>query len=254
MQGAPATPNELLRRSLARTWVAGETTSADSFNDLPWSLQGFAACIPGDLAWTADGGHPMTLDGLTHAVVAQLSAETKFLRDAVAAGTPVQKQKQGIFAYTCGGTHLLMGAAYAVARGHGEPGDRALIEAEVAPLLWRLDLEMSTVDALLPKHPEHADMLLDQRLKFLGHLLESAHKMAALGLFQPDEAQRATLDRARDELVRTVAALEAQGLLSPDGLAAVKKKREQTWLDLIGDAAHAVRGIDLSTGEGSVRF
>jgi hypothetical protein len=252
--GRPATLDDLFRRSLQRTWVAGNNSSAGSWNDLPWTLQGVAACVPGDLAWDADGGHAMTIDGFTHAVVAKLHDETEFLRDAMASGTPVQKQKQGIFAYTCGGTHLIMGAAFAVARGHGEPGDLASIQAEVAPLLWRLDLELAAVDGLLPEHPEYTDMLLDQRLKFLGHLLETAHKMAAMGLFTPDEAQQATLARARTELVKTVAALEAAGLLAPEGLAAVKEKREQTWLDLIGDAAHAVRGIDLSTGEGAVRY
>ncbi len=252
--GAPATANELLQHSVWRTWVDGAALSVDSYNDLPWTLQGVAACAPGDLAWTAEGGHPMTLDALTHAVVLKLASETRFLRDAMASNTPVQKQKQGIFSYTCGGTHLIMGAAFAVARGHGEPGDRALVEAEVAPLLWRLDLELAAVDDLLPAHPEYTDMLLDQRLKFLGHLLEAAHKMAAMGLWVPDEAGRATLARARAELVRTVVALEGQGLLSQPGLDAVKARREQTWLDLIGDAAHAVRGIDLSTGAGGIAF
>ena len=29
---------------------------------------------------------------------------------------------------------------------------------------------------------------------------------------------------------------------------------EQVYLDLIGDSAHAVRGIDMATGKGSIRY
>jgi hypothetical protein len=252
--GQPATLQELFRQSVVKTWVDDAAVSSDGFGDLGWTLQGIAACVPDDLAWTAVGGHPMTLDRLTSALVGDLSRQTQFLRDAIAAGQPVQKRKQGIFSYACGGTHHLMSAAYAVARGHGTPGDRAAVEAEVAPLLWRLDLELQTVDTLLPKHPEYADVLLEQRMKFLGHFLETTHKMVALGLFAPDDAQRAQMARGADELVATVAAMEQAGMFTDASLAQLRAKNEQTFLDVIGDAAHAVRGIDLATGAGSLRY
>ena len=252
--GQPATLQDLFRQSVVKTWVDDTAVSADGYGDLGWTLQGIAACVADDLAWTAVGGHPMTLDRLTSALVADLTRQTQFLRDAIAAGQTVQKRKQGIFAYACGGTHHLMAAAYAVARGHGTPADRAAIEAEVAPLLWRLDLELQTVDVLLPKHPEYADVLLEQRMKFLGHFLETTHKMAALGLFVPDEAQRAQMARGADELVATVAAMERAGMFTDASLAQLRAKNEQTFLDVIGDAAHAVRGIDLATGVGALRY
>ncbi len=166
----------------------------------------------------------------------------------------MQKRKQGIFAYTCGGSHLIMGAVYAVARGHGEPGDRELVAQELPTLLWRMDLELQSVDTLLPKHPEYTDILLDQRMKFLGHLLETTHKAAAMGVFVPDDAQQAQLKRALDELVKTVGSMEQLGLLTDESLARLKAKNEQTYLDYIGDAAHAVRGIDLATGAGGIAY
>src|SRR5690606_29130440 len=102
------------------------------------------------------------------------------------------------------------------------------------------------------QHPNYAPILLEQRLKFLGHFLETVHRAWALELFTPDEAQQEQLRRAADELVRTVEALEGTGLL--DRLDALRESNEQLFLDVVGDAAHAVRGIDLATGEATIAW
>lgn len=242
----------LYRGSLYRTWVDGEQVSAQSWNDTPWTLQALAAWAPDDLAWTATGGRAMTLDGLTSGVVAKLHAETAFLRDAQASGGTFRKQGQGIFKYTCGGAHLLQGAGYAVARGFGTDDDRQRVQAQVPLHFWRFPLELAQVDAAMKTHPEYGVLLLSQRLKFVGHFLETMHKLAALGLYVPDDGQRAVLATAEAELVRTVTMLEKLKVL--DNLGALATKNEQTYLDLVGDAAHAVRGVDLATGKGTIAY
>jgi len=50
--------------------------------------------------------------------------------------------------------------------------------------------------------------------------------------------------------VSTVAALEADQVF--DRLGSVRTENEQLYLDFIGDAAHAIRGIRLATGESGV--
>lgn len=251
VQGEPATVGDLYRQSLCEAWVDGAQTSFGSWNDSPWALQGLAAWAPDGLAWRTSG-RDMTVDGLTGAVVDRLHDETAFLRAAIAAGTPVEKRRQGIFGYTCGGAHLLQGAAHAVARGFGDDAHRQHVIDEVPVLYWRLDFELALVDQALSQHPEYGLVLMDQRLKFLGHFLESAHKLAASGLHEPDEAQRQALDRALVELVATVGQLEVAGVLGR--LGELKGSNEQLYLDYIGDSAHAARGLQLATGIGVVRL
>lgn len=252
VQGQPHTVADLYTGSLARAWVADGQTGFADFNDTPWALQGLATWAPEDLSWTATGGHAMTLDGYTHEVVGKLGEETAFMREAMANGTTVEKRRQGIFAYTCGGAHLFQGAAYAVARGYGEPEDRDAILRELSVWFWRAQLELDLVDELIRSQPQYAPVLLEQRLKFTGHLLESVHKVWALGLAEPTEAQLALVAILRHQLLVTVEAIDKLGLWAK--LDEVRAADEQVYLDYVGDAAHALRALDLSTGEGSVRL
>src|SRR5690606_11453591 len=119
----------------------------------------------------------------TEAVVDKLHAETAFMRSAMQAGATVQKRKQGIFGYTCGGAHLIQGAHYAVARGFGSAAHRERAIAEIPVLFWRVDIELDAVDQAARQPPNYAPVLLEQRLKFLGHFLETVYRASALGLF-----------------------------------------------------------------------
>ena len=190
------------------------------------------------------------MNALTSRVVDRLAVETEFMHAARASGATFEKKGQGIFGYTCGGAHLLQGAAYAVARGFGQESDYAHIQAEVDVLYWRFGIELGIVDAALQQHPDYALILLEQRLKFVGHFLESAHKLAALGFYSPTAEQKALLETARAELVKTVGVLEAMGVF--ERLSELETSNEQMYLDFVGDSAHALRGIDLSTGAGVV--
>lgn len=252
VDGTATSLAQLYRSSLRRAWVDGEDTAFSSWNDTPWALQGIATWAPPDLAWTASNHHQMTLDGFTHAVTVKLVAENEVISSSMTSGVPFEKRGQGIFSYTCGGAHLLQGAAYAVARGFGEESDHAAIVAQVPVLYHRFDRELQIVDETAESHPDYALVLMEQRLKFTGHFLESAHKLAAMGFDVPDPAQKATLERAMTELIKTVDILDKMGVF--DRMDEVRATSEQTWLDVMGDSAHAVRGIDLATGVASIRL
>lgn len=266
VQGRTFNLSALYRHSLWRAWIKGTQTGfqGGSFNDTPWALQGLAAWAPPGLAWSASGGRSMQLDGLTSAVVEILQQETREMSAAMAAGRLVQKDtRKGLFRYTCGGQHLLQGAAYAVARGFGTPRDREAICHQLDLLDWRIDVELSAIDP----HIQDGEVpiktvLLGQRLKFLGHTLETVHKIGAMELCSLEGAHLEASRRVGRELVSTVDALVALGTL--EALDQVRTDTsldrwrsggsEQVYLDFIGDAAHAVRGIDLATGAGTVAY
>lgn len=264
VQGQSFSLGDLYRHSLWNAWVAdGKTGFAkNGFNDAAWALQALSAWAPADLTWTAVGGRAMSMDALTHAAVVQLHKETAALQQAKDRGLPIQKDtRKGIFRYTCGGQHLLQGAAYAVARGFGEPTDKAVICDQLDLLAWRIDLELTAVDRALGQRDEALDVvMLGQRLKFLGHWLETTHKIGASGLC-PIDGYAATTQRVSEELSRTVQTLSERGVwgrldaIKTDPAYRQYRPRDggvQVVRDLVGDAAHAVRGIDLSTGEGTL--
>ncbi len=45
-----------------------------------------------------------------------------------------------------------------------------------------------------------------------------------------------------------------ENLKAFDDLAEIKTKDEQLFLDIVGDAAHALRGLRIATGDGEVYY
>ena len=252
-EGRSGTVEDLYCASKSRSFVADDTMSYTSNNDIAWSLQGLAAWTPPGATWRGPQRRAMSVDRLTRRAVATYHAETSFLREAREKGTSFQKRKQGIFQYTCGGAHLLQGAAYAVVRGHGEDQDRERLAVAGENLIDRYGVEQAAVEAALEAYPQYELKLRIQKLKFLGHFLETMHKLAAYGMISEDPRMQPTLTMARVELAETIRNIEAKGWLGAD-LARVRATDEQAYLDLLGDAAHALRGLKLSSGEGSVRI
>jgi len=256
----------LWRSSAYEAWVVGKTTSFQDqgFNDAPWALQGLAAWAPRGFSWTAKGGREMTLARFTHAATDDLVEETRRLAEAKARGELVQKDtRSGIFRYTCGGQHLIQGAAYAVARGFGNAQDTVRVCEQLDLLVWRIDVELGALDPLIASADRPIRLvLLEQRLKFLGHFLETVHRILATKTCNPEPHHLAATERVASELVRTVADVAALGVW--DDLPAVRSDHtldqyrnggaEQVYLDFVGDSAHAVRGIDLATGRGAVLY
>ena len=256
VQGKPHTVADLYRGVLVSNYLAPSANHASfqSPNDVPWALQGLAAWSPpgGTLEWEAIDGTPMKLGDLSAFSTTVLIAESQDLFQAMEAGADFEKKGQGIFGYTCGGAHLLQGSAYAVARGYGNDLMRKGITGQVPLMFYRLPRELQIYDRLMQRAPQHMALLLVQRLKFLGHFLESMHKLAALGFYTPTAEQHRMLDGAAEQLLLVVEGMEQQAIFAAmDGLRA---DQEQLYLDIIGDSAHAIHGLELALGRAKVRY
>lgn len=247
--GATVAIADLWRWTLLKTFLVAETnhSSFSSPNDTPWNLQGLALWAPEpELQWKAVDGTPMDLDFLTGFVCAVLLQESAFLYEAKKRDQKFQRAGQALFNYACGGAHLLQGATYAVARGFGSAKDRKVLESQVDLWFWRLPGELALYDEVGQRNPAQVDRLLAQRLKFLGHFLESMAKLQAFGLYTSDRGKALMLEGAAQNLTLTVAALQKRGVF--DRMDRLRTEDEQLWLDLVGDSCHAVRGLELVLG------
>lgn len=253
--GQAMTVADLYRGTLATTYldVAKNHTNFSSTDDMPWALQAIATWAPADgLSWAALDGTPTDLDDLTHFAVAVLAKETAFMAEAMAQNQGFERKGQGIFTFTCGGAHLLQGASYAVARGFGSPADAAAIRAQVPLMFYRFPRELAIIDSAMRSAPQHRLRLLVQRLKFTGHWMESMAKLSALGLYSPDEAQQDLLESAAAELLKTAHTL--QEVKVDQHLTQIQAQDRQLHLDIIGDSAHALRGLNLALGRDTIPY
>lgn len=222
------------------------TSSFSSPDDMPWAVHALALGAPGrPLRWVSFGGASMDLDTLTHFLVTVLARESAFLYAARQAGTTFQREGQGLFSFTCGGAHLLQGAAGAVAAGFGTPEDEAEVRRQAELLAWRVPIELAITQRTIEEHPDLELRLRLQQLKLLGHALESLGKLRAYGLYAGGDAGAAG---ALDDVV---ARLDALGAWT--GVESRRAAEPQVYHDLLGDGDHAVRGLRIWRGEDGVR-
>ena len=147
---------------------------------------------------------------------------------------------------------MLQGAAYLVGKGYGKPEDLQKMAAQVELLFWRFPRELQVYAMALEQHPTQELVLAVQQLKFVGHWLESVHKMAAMELFEPTPNQQIAMGEAVRILVETAKQLKMTGAM--DNLETLRQGNEQLYLDIVGDAAHAVRGLELALGRATVSY
>jgi len=219
-------------------------------DDAPWTVQAWCqgAGAGGAQSWSSASGEELTLEEGSAALLGVLEQETWFIRQAMAQGQSVEKRKQGIFAYTCGGAHLFQGAAACAASGWPAQGNTpARIDVLVDLYLFRVPIETELVERSIQQYPSLAPILYNQDIKFLGHLLESLGKVERDGLWSPSPAERALLDQAETRLIYHLLQLERLGVYEPAALAELAGKEDtfQFYLDLVGDACHASAGLAL---------
>lgn len=253
-EGQPQEVGDLWAHSLLTTWLVPATgeSSFDSPNDMPWGMQGLAAWAPPGLSWRAWQGTDMSMDALSRLLVHVLHTESAFMLQAMARGEDFEKRGQGIFKYTCGGAHLLQGSAFVVARGFGGEAEREKLRLQGQLLFYRFPRELDIYARAVAQHPDQELLLVAQQLKFVGHWLESAHKILASGLYTAGPAEQQVLDGALGVLVETVGRLKTLGAY--DNLGTIRAQNEQLYLDLVGDSAHALRGAELATGRAEYRY
>jgi hypothetical protein len=246
------TVGDLLRASRARFEPVRGEGGRLGFpvpNDAPWSVQSWcqAASIDKTQGWESQAGS-VSIDEVAGALLSKLESETHFIRTAVAKGESFEKRKQGIFAYTCGGSHLFQGAGSCASLGWPTKGNSTKrIAVQVEQYLARFDVETGLVDQALRQNPQLAMILHNQDLKFLGHLIESLSKLERDGLWSPDSEALALLDKAEARLIANIIELKRSGAYSPAAMSkfAANPQVFQLYLDLVGDAAHALHGLKL---------
>lgn len=239
-----------------RTTFLNKNTSESSYvtpNDMPWGVQALSAWgTPGQTQWQAFEGTQMDLDDLVKLQAHVLTQESTFMYQAMLAGAPFEKKRQGVFNYTCGGAHLVQGSILPVAAGFGTAQDREKLAAQGTLLAYRYPIEMEIYEQARKQAPSQAMVLYVQQLKFVGHWLESMHKLTATGLFTPSALEQQVMAQAVGDLITTTAALKALGAL--DNAATIRESNNQLYLDIVGDSCHAVRGLELATGKSEVRW
>ena len=163
-----------------------------------------------------------------HRVVSQVS-----LREA-------KEKKLGIYAHSCGGMHLVQ----AVVAAQTEP-EPARVARQLGVIAYRYETEREAADKLLAEHPEHGLSVRVQKLKLGGHVIETLMLARRVGAYRPGTEGGDKLDSilrlAVSDVVEVAGELDHGGV--PARLAQIRKDREQTYLDLVGDGCHAIHGL-----------
>ncbi|MCB9588798.1 MAG: hypothetical protein H6718_25530 [Polyangiaceae bacterium] len=223
---------------------AKDPTTEPEWIDSPWLLD--------LLTRTAKGKNRATR--LAPVVWEQLSKQTQLIADyrgaperAFANGTPLfeaKRNKTQIYGHHCGGLHFMQAALSLEASVKAEPQG---VAPELDRLLKRIALERSTYNALdaQTQGTPAARLLLVQELKFFGHSAETLGLARELELYDPTTNEGKRLDAALRalawDLKRVFDGLEQDSAYKQ--LDAIKSERVQTYLDLIGDGCHAMRGL-----------
>ncbi len=214
-------------------------------NDVPWSAQAFCqAADQGQDTFTTSDGTVVDLRTMTSQLVEALEKESEFLDEIRLAGdTTYEKRRQGIFRYTCGGTHLFMGADACVTAGFGDQALSERLAYQMDLLFWRMRREIEVVDQALSRAPQMAPLLVEQRMKYLGHFLETAAKAELNGTYAPTPAHRSELVYAERVLYITVKQLQDMGVF--DRLDSFHETQYEYYLYTAGDACHALHALNL---------
>jgi len=254
INGSAFTVGDYYKASILRAYLNPQTNDSSylSPNDMPWSVQGITSLIQPNQTWVSSSGMMGSADFFTQFLFAVLSQETTTLKRAMAAGANFKKDRTGIFQYTCGGAHLLQSAAYATARGFGNEQTKAELDTQIDLLFYRFPKELQLYDEIMKAQPEQKVRLLAQRLKFVGHFLETAQKLSILGLYKPNNQQIRLMQGAMDQLVLTIRALQQEGVYQ--SLYNLKANDPQLYRDILGDSAHALYAMYLFSGNRHITY
>lgn len=166
---------------------------------------------------------------------------------ASAPGPDGRPRPGAIHRYACGGFHFFQ----AVQRLHGTAVPPALarqyellrVRLVVEDRYWEEKLAQARARAEGARRRQHEEVILAQRLKLLGHGLETWLRAAAIGAVTLGPEERREVERALERLAATTLELERLSILAE--LDALRAREPQLYLDLVGDAAHALHALGL---------
>ncbi len=239
---------ESSRKSFVPVVEEGAESAFSEPNHAPWSVQAWCQATQGGAAaaWTTDSGAEVNTEALADDLLGTLEREVHFLRQAQSSGEPVEKRRQHIFRYTCGGAHLLQGVQGCVAAGFPKDGaKRFSVMLDVAR--YRIGLETAILNRAMIQAPGMAPVLFNQDVKFLGHMLEVLMAAERDGLWEADAVAENQIAQLVARLAGHVVELSIAGAYDAEKMARLESnpKTFQFYLDLVGDACHALHGLRL---------
>ena len=252
VDGIPITLGDYYNMRLYSNYLnpKNNQSSYASTNELAWSLQGMSTWAPEKLKWIALEQYSMDMDEMTRFAAIVLQKESEEILSAMKSGASFQKNGKGIFQYTCGGSHLLQAVVHAYGMGFGDDDVKKILMVQNELLYYRFVQELKIYDQLMKQNSDYKQILLLQRLKFIGHFLESVSKMIVLADEHPRPEHLEIIKGAADQLVLTVEALRRDGLFLH--IEKLRHQNHQQHLDLIGDASHALYGLELISGNRTI--
>ena len=232
----------LERLSADLVGIAKIPTSDTEWRNIAWQVSAMAALAK----------QPENFEELSRAVLFRLEQEQRVVSDysgtaaqAFASGSPLRAaktKKTGIFGHSCGGFHLFQAALTANPKANDQA---ATIKKQLGVLIFRYESERSILRKMLADHPGQGLLLRVQQVKFFGHLVETLTLARQQERYDPQSEGGRRLDRlifqSAQDLGQAARELAQGGVYSR--LDAIRKEREQTYLDLVGDACHAIRGL-----------
>lgn len=217
----------------------------DYWHDVGWTLDLLSQTLkPGPGAVFVNGkGQRIDFNQVMDDALLYLERATSDLKEGLAKGAPqVDKRKQGLYAHSCGGLHLVQAvfgwARYPMVKKKWA----ARLDGQIAILFYRLDSERRQYDQALEQLPGHKLEVLVQMVKFYGHFLETTGRLKTENGWKPTAAQQISIHRAKallDNATRLLDEMRAFEMMSE-----LKSTKKQVYLDLIGDSCHATHGWD----------
>ncbi len=225
-------------------WTFNRPRSGRDWHNFGWLASVIAIHPPPDGRIQTHNG-PVAVQELATEALTQLEREQAFLVPFKKRGRPdlVVKQKQGIYAHTCGGLHFVQGT---VRLAGPYPELRTRIKTQLDLVRFRWAAERRLYRRLADLKPNYRPLLLVQELKFYGHLIETMALAVKWDLIDADPALKEEMKLVAGDLLDTLAALEPLYAR----LDSIRDVTPQFYYDLIGDGCHAIRGMR----EGLVAF
>jgi hypothetical protein len=190
---------------------------------------------------------PKASSGISSASLAEAALARLEVDQQAAARSSLEtakREKIGICAHACGGLHFVQAVIASVA-AKGEPAQLRRLARQLGALAFRYEAERDASARLLAEHPEQGLLVRVQQLKLAGHLLEALMLARTSGAYRPENEGGRKLDAIAREAAAGVADVVSE--LDRGGVYArlpqIRAEREQTYLDLVGDGCHAIRGL-----------
>ncbi len=223
--------------------------------EFAWAFDAMYGRLPNQAwEWTNAEGEKVSFLPLLRSALLQLEADTRFLRELKAQGvTVIQKKRQGVHAHACGGMHFIQ----AMIRWSAFPGFQGRLQPYLANqidlVFYRMQGEVALYQGMLKQYAStdskdpnanyYRFLLNLQQMKFLGHALETLMLAYRWGVWRPTTPQRKATREGVIQLLNAIETLQSLGFYNNP--LPIKQKAYQFYLDLIGDAGHAVHALRL---------